>query len=276
MALKRFNPTSPGMRHAAISDRQELTADKPLKALTRGEHSTGGRNSKGRVSCRFRGGGAKRRYRQIDFKRNKDGVPARVHSIEYDPNRNVRIALVVYADGEKRYVLAPTGLQVGQQIVSGSGAPFRVGNAMMLSDIPQGMEVHNVELQPGAGGVIARSAGQSARIRAKEGRYAQVRMPSGEVRLIHLKCRATIGELGHIEHAAQNLGKAGRARRLGRRPHVRGVSMNPVDHPMGGGEGRTSGGGDPVSPWGMHTKGKKTRNKRKRSSKFILDRKSVV
>ena len=255
-----------------VSDKADTNGAMPVKSLTKGRKSTGGRNSQGHVSTRFRGGGNKRRYRQIDFYREKEGVVARVASIEYDPNRSARIALLHYADGEKRYILAPNRLKVGDVVTSGSGADYKPGNAMKLADIPLGIAIHNIELVPGRGAELVRSAGAGARLRAKEGAYGQVRLPSGEVRMVHLQCKASIGQVGNIEHSAQVLGKAGKKRYKGRRPHVRGVVMNPVDHPMGGGEGRSSGGGHPVSPWGTLAKGYKTRNKRKTSSKFILQR----
>lgn len=272
MAIKKYKPTSPGRRQMSVSDFAELTRSAPEKSLIRGKRSTGGRNNQGRITTRFRGGGVKRRYRQIDFRRDKDGIPAKVAHIEYDPNRTARIALLHYADGEKRYILAPVGLAQGDTVMSGPNAEFKPGNAMRLADIPLGVEIHNIEVVPGRGGALVRSAGQVATLRAREGKYAQVRLPSGEVRLIHVNCRATIGQVGNGEHAGINLGKAGKKRYLGRRPHVRGVVMNPVDHPMGGGEGRTSGGGHPQSPWGQLAKGFRTRNPKKGSSKFIIER----
>lgn len=256
----------------SVSDFSELTRSHPEKSLTRGKCSTGGRNNKGRITTRFRGGGVKRRHRKVDFLRNKDGVPAKVAHIEYDPNRSARLALLHYVDGEKRYILAPVGLKQGDMVMSGPTAEYKPGNAMLLKDIPDGVEIHAVELNPGRGAAIARAAGQAATLRAKEGKYAQVRLPSGEVRLISLNCRATIGQVGNLDHSKIVLGKAGKKRYLGRRPHVRGVVMNPVDHPMGGGEGKTSGGGHPQSPWGQLAKGFRTRNKKKASSKFILER----
>jgi len=272
MALKTYKPTTPGQRQTAVSDFADLTRGHPEKSLTSGKKSTGGRNNNGRITARFRGGGRKRRYRKVDFKRNKDGVPATVAHIEYDPNRSARLALLHYADGEKRYILAPVGLKVGETVESGPKAEFKPGNAMPLRAIPVGMEIHNIELVPNRGGVMVRSAGQVAVLRAKEGHYAQVRLPSGEIRLVHLNCRATIGQVGNPEHAGISLGKAGKKRHLGRRPHVRGVAMNPVDHPMGGGEGRSSGGGHPTSPHGKLAKGQRTRNPKKSSSKFIVQR----
>jgi len=272
MGLKAYKPTSPGRRQMVVSDFAEITKSRPEKSLTRAKKSTGGRNNHGRITTRFRGGGHKRRHRVIDFKRDKDGIPARVAAIEYDPNRSARIALLHYADGEKRYILAPVGLNVGDTVMSGPNADFRPGNAMPLANMPLGIQIHNIELVPGQGGKLVRSAGMSAILRAREGKYAQVRLPSGEVRLIHVNCRATIGQVGNLEHAGVSLGKAGKKRYLGRRPHVRGVAMNPVDHPMGGGEGRSSGGGHPMSPWGQLAKGGKTRNKRKPSTRFIIER----
>lgn len=272
MAMKQYKPTSPGRRQMTVSDFAELTRSNPEKALTRGKRSTGGRNNVGRVTTRFRGGGVKRRLREVDFRREKDGIPAKVAHIEYDPNRSARLALLHYADGEKRYILAPVGLSQGDTVMSGSEAEYKPGNAMKLADIPLGVEIHNIEVTPGQGGVLVRSAGQVATLRAREGRYAQVKLPSGEVRLIHVECRATIGQVGNLEHSGISLGKAGKKRYLGKRPHVRGVVMNPVDHPMGGGEGRTSGGGHPCSPWGQLAKGFRTRGKKKASSRFIIER----
>ena len=233
---------------------------------------SGGRNTAGRVTSRFRGNGNKRRYRAIDFKRAKDGIPAVVQQIEYDPNRSAFIALLAYADGEKNYILAPEGMTVGQTVLSGDQAEVKPGNAMLLRNIPVGLEIHNIELIPGRGAKMVRSAGQVALLRSKDGDYAQVKLPSGEVRLVNLACKATIGKVGNGDHMNVSLGKAGKKRYLGRRPHVRGLAMNPVDHPMGGGEGRTSGGGHPVSPWGQLAKGKKTRCPRKNSKRFIVER----
>lgn len=272
MALKSYNPTSPGRRQMTVSTSPEIAAAKVEKSLTRGKRSTGGRNNQGRITTRFRGGGVKRRLREIDFRRDKDGIPAKVVSIQRDPNRSAHIALLAYADGEKRYIIAPNGVSIGDTLVSGPEADFKPGNAMALANMPPGMQIHNIELLPGQGGKLARGAGQSALLRAKEGNYAQVKLPSGEVRLIHVRCRATIGQVGHLEHMGISLGKAGKKRYAGKRPHVRGVVMNPVDHPMGGGEGRSSGGGHPQSPWGQLAKGFRTRNKRKGSTKFILER----
>ncbi len=272
MGIKKYNPTSAGRRQMTVSDFSELTRRSFEKRLTRGKVSTGGRNNAGRVTTRFRGGGAKRRLRAVDFKRDKDGIPAKVAHIEYDPNRSARIALLHYADGEKRYILAPVGLEQGATVMSGPKAEYTVGNAMQLKDIPIGVMIHAIELVPGKGAAMARAAGQVATLRAKEGDYAQVKLGSGEVRLVHVDCRATIGQVGNLEHNSISLGKAGKKRYLGFRPHVRGVAMNPIDHPMGGGEGRTSGGGHPRSPWGQLAKGKKTRNRRKASTRFIIER----
>lgn len=272
MGMKKYNPTSAGRRQMTVSDFSELTRTTSEKSLTCGKRATGGRNNAGRVTTRFRGGGVKRRLRAIDFRRDKDGIPARVAHIEYDPNRSARIALLHYVDGEKRYILAPVGLAQGATVMSGPTAEFTAGNAMKLKDIPVGVMIHAIELVPGKGAAVARAAGQVATLRAKEGEYAQVKLGSGEVRLIHVECRATIGQVGNLEHNSISLGKAGKKRYLGFRPHVRGVAMNPIDHPMGGGEGRTSGGGHPRSPWGQLAKGKKTRNPRKASTKFIIER----
>ena len=272
MPVKKYNPTTPGRRGMSVSDFAEITKSCPEKSLTRGKKSTGGRNNNGRITTRFRGGGVKRRYRDIDFKRDKDGIPATVKAIEYDPNRSANIALLFYTDGEKRYILAPNKLEIGTTVMSGEKAEAKPGNAMKLRDIPVGFEIHNIEMRPGSGAKLVRSAGQVAQLRSKEGKYAQVKLPSGEVRMIHIDCRATIGQVGNLEHMNVKLGKAGKKRYLGRRPHVRGVAMNPVDHPMGGGEGKTSGGGHPQSPWGQLAKGKRTRNKHKASDKFIVER----
>ena len=269
---KSFKPRTPSLRNMTVPDFDELTRSTPEKSLVKGKKSTGGRNSSGRITTRFRGGGVKRKYRQIDFKRNKDGVPAKVAEIEYDPNRSARIALLHYADGEKRYIICPDGVAQGMTLLSGSKAEIRPGNALKLLDIPLGINIHNIELQPGAGAALVRSAGVSALLRAKEGKYAQIKLPSGEIRMINLMCMATVGVVGNKEHSSIKLGKAGKKRYLGRRPHVRGVVMNPVDHPMGGGEGKTSGGGHPCSPWGQLSKGYRTRKKSKPSSKFIIER----
>lgn len=272
MGIKKYKPTSPGRRQMSVSDFSDITRSTSEKSLTVGMSSTGGRNNKGRITLRFRGGGVKRSYRIIDFKRSKDGVPAKVAHIEYDPNRSARIALLHYADGEKRYILAPVGLKQGDMLMNGPEAEFKIGNCMCLKDIPEGMSIHCIELVPGQGAKLARSAGQYAVLRSKEGNYAQVKLPSGEIRLIHQNCRATVGQVGNLEHSSIVLGKAGKKRYLGRRPHVRGVAQNPVDHPMGGGEGRTSGGGHPRSPWGQLAKGYKTRKPKKASDRFILER----
>jgi large subunit ribosomal protein L2 len=271
MATKSYKPTSPGLRERTTSSFHEITKSKPEKSLTKGKPKTGGRNSIGRVTSRFIGGGHKQKYRDIDFKREKHNIPAKVQAIEYDPNRTARIALLAYADGEKRYILAPDGLVVGQTIMSGPEADILVGNAMPLSAIPLGTMIHNIELKEGKGGQMARSAGTSAQLMAREGEWATLRLPSGEMRKVHMRCYATIGQVGNLEHENISIGKAGRTRWLGKMPHNRGVSMNPVDHPLGGGEGKTSGGRHPVSPWGQPTKGYKTR-RNKRTTKFIVKR----
>jgi len=271
MGLKTFRPTTPGQRYKAVSDFEEITTDKPEKSLLRPLKKSGGRDNHGHVSAWQRGGRHKRRYRVIDFRRDKRGIPARVATIEYDPNRSARIALVVYADGEKRYILAPQGLKVDMTILAGPEAEIQVGNAMPLRSVPLGTEVHNLELIPGKGGQVARGAGSVAVVVAKEGNSAQVKMPSGEVRIFASDCYCTIGQMGNIDHENQVIGKAGRNRWLGKRPHTRGVAMNPVDHPMGGGEGRTSGGRHPTTPWGKPTKGLKTRG-RKSSDRLIVRR----
>ncbi|HHR84858.1 50S ribosomal protein L2 [Candidatus Bipolaricaulota bacterium] len=273
MALKRFNPTSPGRRHADLPDFSGLTAVAPEKSLLRPIRKNGGRNSQGRITSRFRGGGHKRRYRVIDFARNdKDGIQARVVTREYDPNRSAWITLLNYVDGEKRYILAPVSLEIGSMVESGDKAEIRVGNALPLRRVPLGAIIHNLELAPGRGGKIARSAGTSAKLIGKEGNRAHVRMPSGEVRIFNVECRATIGEVGNPDHKNIKHGKAGRVRHLGRKPHVRGVAMNPVDHPHGGGEGRARVGRPQVSPTGKLAKGGRTRNKRKKSSALIVRR----
>ena len=272
MAIRKLKPTSAGRRFMTVSDFAEITKAEPEKSLTEGLTKKSGRNSYGRVTSRRRGGGHKRRYRIIDFKRNKNDVPAVVFSVEYDPNRSARIALLHYADGEKRYILAPHGIGVGDQVLAGDSADIKPGNALDLSKIPVGTVVHNIELQPGKGGQMCRAAGTYAQLIAKEGKYALLRLPSGEVRNVLVVCRATVGQVGNIHHEKVCIGKAGRARWMGKRPEVRGVAMNPVDHPLGGGEGRSSGGRHPVSPWGMPTKGYKTRNKNKASSKLIVKR----
>ncbi len=255
-----------------MPDFAELTRSTPEKSLTHGISSTGGRNCYGRTTTRFRGGGNKRLYRTIDFLRSKDDIPATVVSVEYDPNRSCYIALICYADGVKSYILATNGMKVGNTVMNGSKAEPKSGNCMKLKDIPVGVSIHNIELVPGRGAKIARSAGQSATLRGKEETYVQVKLPSGEVRMVHGECRATIGQVGNLDHMNVKLGKAGKKRYFGKRPHVRGVVMNPVDHPMGGGEGKTSGGGHPVSPWGQLAKGKRTRNPKKTSKKFIVER----
>lgn len=271
MALKKHNPTSPGRRFHTVSTFSEITRAEPEKSLVKSIKKSGGRNSAGRITSRFRGGGHKRSYRVIDFKRNKDNVPATVASIEYDPNRSARIALLHYLDGEKTYILAPDGLRVGDRIESGANADIKAGNALPLRNIPLGTHVHNIELHKGHGGQLARGAGGYAQLIAKEGKYAQLKLPSGEVRMILLDCRATVGQVGNLDHENVSFGKAGRACWLGRRPHVRGVAMNPVDHPMGGGEGKSSGGRHPVTPWGVPTKGYRTR-RTKKTDKLIVKR----
>ncbi|MFQ5791547.1 MAG: 50S ribosomal protein L2 [Acidobacteriota bacterium] len=271
MAIKKFSPTSPGRRFYTVQTFEELTERKPLKSLTEPKKRTGGRGAQGKITVRFRGGGHKRRYRIIDFKRDKVGVPAKVATIEYDPNRSARIALLHYADGEKRYILYPLGLKVGDGVISSQEADILPGNCLPLENIPLGTTLHNIELRPGRGGQLVRSAGVGAQLVAKEGKYGHVKLPSGEVRVVLLRCRATVGQVGNLDHENVALGKAGRKRWLGRRPHNRGVTMNPVDHPHGGGEGRTAGGRHPVTPWGVPTKGYKTRNN-KRTNRFILRR----
>ena len=273
MAVKKVKPTSPGRRFQSYSTFEEITRSTPEKKLLRVIKKSGGRNVYGRITCRHRGGGQKRHYRVIDFKRDKIGVPAKVAAIEYDPNRSARIALLHYADGEKRYILAPLALKLGDTVESGPDADIRPGNSLPLSKIPLGTQIHNIELRLGKGGQIVRSAGTYAQLMAKEDRYALVKLPSGEVRMVLLNCRATIGQLGNVVHENISLGKAGRRRRLGRRPKVRGVAMNPVDHPMGGGEGRSSGGRHPCSPWGLPTKGFKTRKNRK-SDRLIVKKRT--
>lgn len=271
--IKRYKPTSPGRRFMTVSSFNELTGEKPEKSLLRKVNRTGGRNAYGRITVRHIGGGSRVKYRIIDFKRNKDGIPAKVASIQYDPNRSANIALLNYADGEKRYILCPLGLNKGDTVVSGENADIKVGNNLPLEKIPVGTEVHNVELHPGKGGQMARSAGVSAQLMAKEGRYATLRLPSGEMRYVLVKCRATIGTVGNTEHELVNLGKAGRKRHMNVRPTVRGVVMNPNDHPHGGGEGKSPVGmPSPVTPWGIPTLGYKTRNKKNRSNKFIIKR----
>ncbi len=273
MAIKKIKPTSPGRRFQRYSAFNEITSTTPEKHLLKIIKKTGGRNVNGRITCRHHGGGHKRQYRIIDFKRDKIGIPARVASIEYDPNRSARIALLHYIDGEKRYILAPQNLSVDDRIMSGPDADIKPGNTLPLSNIPLGTHIHNIELRTGKGGQIVRSAGTFAQLMAKEDRYALIKLPSGEVRMIFLKCKATIGELGNVEHENISLGKAGRKRWLGRRPKVRGVAMNPVDHPMGGGEGRSSGGRHPCTPWGIPTKGYRTR-RNKKSDRHIVKRRT--
>ncbi len=271
MAIRKYKPTSPGRRFQTVQDNSELSGAGPYKPLTESLNKTGGRNNHGEITMWWRGGGHRRLYRIIDFKRDKIGIPGKVTTIEYDPNRSARIALVTYADGEKRYIIHPIGLKVGDAVVAGDNVDILPGNALPLKNIPLGTQIHNVELRPGKGGQMARSAGASVQLVAKEGEYASVKMPSGEVRRILIECRATIGQVGNLDHENVSLGKAGRTRWLGKRPHVRGVAMNPVDHPLGGGEGKTSGGRHPVSPWGMPTKGYKTRS-HKATDQFIIQR----
>jgi len=273
--IKKFKPTSPGRRFMTISTFEEITTDKPEKSLTVGLRKKGGRNNKGRLTVRHKGGGSRRKYRIIDFKRNKTAVPAKVASIEYDPNRSARIALLKYFDGEKRYILCPVNLKVGDIIVSGGKADIKAGNSKTLKEIPTGTLIHNIELKPNQGGKMVRSAGSTAQLMAKEGNYAHIKLPSGEVRLVHLECRATIGQVGNVIHENLSSGKAGKSRWLGIRPTVRGVVMNPVDHPMGGGEGKSAGGRHPVSPTGIPAKGYRTRKKNKLSNKYIVKRRTV-
>ena len=271
MGLKKFKPVTPGLRFKVINDFSEITTDKPEKSLLVPYKKTGGRNNEGHRTIRYRGGGHKRMYRVIDFKRNKDGIPAKVRSIEYDPNRSARIALLVYADGEKRYIIAPQGLKVGQTVMSGRGIAPEIGNCMYLSEIPLGSLIYNIEMRPNEGGKIARSAGSYAQLLSRDNKYAVIKLPSGETRLIPVNCKATIGMCSNPEHSLIRHGKAGRRRWLGRRPRTRGVAMNPVDHPMGGGEGKASGG-HPRSRNGIYAKGQKTRKKNKPSNQFIIER----
>tara|TARA_B110000046_G_scaffold37929_1_gene41469 strand:+ start:3378 stop:4202 length:825 start_codon:yes stop_codon:yes gene_type:complete len=271
MAVRKFKPTTPGQRFKVLSTFDTITTDTPEKSLLVGKKKSGGRNNTGKMTVRQRGGGHKQRYRIIDFKRDKQDMTATVKTVEYDPNRNARIALVEYTDGEKRYIIAPAGIQVGQEIVSGSSAAPEIGNTLMLNDMPLGTIVHNIELYPGQGGKFARSAGTYAQLTAKEGKYAVLKMPSGEVRMVLLTCKATVGTVSNSEHFLERSGKAGRTRWMGRRPRVRGVAMNPVDHPMGGGEGRASGG-HPRSRNGIPAKGYKTRAKKKPTNKFIVEK----
>jgi large subunit ribosomal protein L2 len=273
MGIRAYKPTSPARRFYTVSDFKEITTDVPEKSLLESKSSTGGRNHYGRITSRFRGGGHKQAYRIIDFKRSKIGVPAKVAEIEYDPNRTARIALLHYADGVKAYILAPDGLKQGDSVVSSRGADIKPGNSLPLAVIPAGTMVHNVELRKGKGGQLVRSAGVAAQLMARDGDYATVKLPSGEVRKIHIECRATVGQVSNLEHQNISLGKAGRSRWLGRRPHNRGVTMNPVDHPMGGGEGRTSGGRHPCSPWGQLAKGLKTRNNKRTDGMIVKSRK---
>ncbi len=272
MGLKAHKPYTPSRRHMVLSDFSDITKSTPERSLLKGKKSQAGRNSAGRISVRHKGGGHKRRYRIIDFKREKFGVPAKVAAIEYDPNRSARIALLHYADGEKRYIVAPAGLEVGASIMSGPDAEPSLGNALPLGKIPVGTAVHNIEMVAGRGGQLVRSAGTSAQLMSREDEFAHIKMPSGEIRLIRTNCLATIGRVGNVDHNNIVMGKAGRKRWLGIRPTVRGVAMNPVDHPMGGGEGRTSGGGHPKSPWGLLAKGKRTRDKHKATNKYIVER----
>ncbi|MCQ2351050.1 MAG: 50S ribosomal protein L2 [Paludibacteraceae bacterium] len=273
MAVRKLNPSTPGQRHKVIGTFDTITETVPEKSLVIGKSQTGGRNNTGKMTMRYIGGGHKRKYRVIDFKRDKDGIPATVKTIEYDPNRSARIALLFYADGEKRYILAPNGLEVGQVLQSGSEAAPEVGNSLPLQNIPLGTVIHNIELRPGQGAALVRSAGTFAQLASREGKYAIIKLPSGEMRMILCTCKATIGVVGNSDHALEQSGKAGRSRWLGRRPHNRGVVMNPVDHPMGGGEGRASGG-HPRSRKGLLAKGYKTRTPKKASNKYILERKS--
>lgn len=273
MGIKKFNPYTPSRRHMTMSDFAEITTDKPEKSLVVSLSKNAGRNNQGKITVRHKGGGSRRKYRIIDFKRKKDGVPAIVKTIEYDPNRTANIALISYADGEKAYILAPVGLKVGQKVMNGSQAEVRVGNCLPLQDIPVGTQIHNIELYPGKGGQMVRAAGNSAQLMAKEGKYATLRLPSGEMRMVPIICRASIGQVGNIDHELVNIGKAGRKRNMGIRPTVRGSVMNPNDHPHGGGEGKTGiGRTGPVTPWGKPALGLKTRKKNKQSNKLIVRR----
>jgi large subunit ribosomal protein L2 len=271
MPIRKYNPTSPGLRGKTSLTFDEITTDEPYRPLTENLHRSGGRNNQGELTIWWRGGGHKRLYRIIDFKRDKKNIPGKIETVEYDPNRSARIALVTYADGEKRYILHPHGMKVGDTVLSGDAVDILPGNCLPLKNIPLGTTIHNVELRPGKGGQIARSAGSWVQLVAREGEYASVKMPSGEIRKINIECVATIGQVGNIDHENVAYGKAGRSRWLGKRPHVRGVAMNPVDHPLGGGEGKTSGGRHPVTPWGQPTKGYKTR-RRKTTDRFIVQR----
>lgn len=275
MPVKSFKPVTPSLRFKTISSFEDITIDKPERSLLSSLNKTGGRNNLGRITCRHRGGGHKRAYRIIDFKRDKSNIPGKITSIEYDPNRSARIALVTYADGEKRYILAPVGLNVNDTIISSEKAEIHVGNTLPLRNIPLGSTIHNIEMKIGKGGQLARSAGTYAQLAAKEGKYAQLKLPSGEVRMVLLDCRATLGQVSNVDHENISIGKAGKTRWLGRRPKVRGVAMNPVDHPMGGGEGKSSGGRHPCSPWGQLSKGKKTRSQKKPSNVLIVKRRTV-
>jgi large subunit ribosomal protein L2 len=272
MPIKSFRPTTPTRRFATVVSREDITKETPEKSLTEGLQKSGGRDNRGKVVIRFRGGGHKRTYRIIDFKRDKVGVPAKVAAIEYDPNRSARIALLHYVDGEKRYILAPVGLEVGRTVLAGPGADILVGNALPLENIPAGTNVHNIEMKPGKGGQMVRAAGSSAQLVSREGGVALLKLPSGEVRKVPAICYATVGQVGNVDHENVSLGKAGRNRWLGNRPHNRGVSMNPIDHPHGGGEGRTSGGRHPVTPWGQPTRGFKTRNNKRTDSMIVTRR----
>ena len=274
MPLKRYKPTSPGQRFKTTADFSKLTKKRPEKRLVTSTKSQAGRNNLGRITMRRRGGGHKRLYRHVDFRRDKDGIPANVTAIEYDPGRSAHIALLTYADGEKRYILMPTGVEVGKTLMSGASAEYEVGNCLPLAKMPLGAVVHNVEMTPGKGGQLARSAGNSCQLLAKEGEFAALRLPSGEMRRVAAQCRATVGVVGNEEHQNISIGKAGRTRWMGRRPKVRGVAMNPVDHPHGGGEGRTSGGRHPVTPWGVSTKGHRTRKKHHRTDQYIIRRRN--
>jgi len=273
MGIKKLSPTSPARRYQTYLTNEDLTTDKPHKPLLTSKKRTSGRNNLGKMTVRHRGGGHKRHYRIVDFKRDKFGIPGKVATIEYDPNRSARIALINYVDGDKRYIIAPAGLQTGQTVVSGPESDILTGNALPIKNIPLGTQIHNIELKPGKGGQMARSAGSFAQLVAKDGEKAQLRLPSGEIRIVSVDCMATVGQVGNVEHENVSIGKAGRSRWLGKRPAVRGVAMNPVDHPHGGGEGKTSGGRHPVSPWGQPTRGYKTRNN-KRTDKFIVKRRT--
>ena len=272
MAIRKLKPTSAGARQSSYEIRKDITVDKPEKSLLASKGSKAGRNNKGRITVRHKGGSHKKFYRLVDFKRNKDGIPGVVKTIEYDPNRNARIALIAYLDGEKRYILAPDGLKVGDIVESGSNVEIKIGNTLKLKDLPVGVIIHNLELKPGKGGQLSRAAGNFAQLLSKEGEYCHVRLPSGEIRLVNANCRATVGQVSNLDHENISLGKAGRKRYLGIRPTVRGVAMNPIDHPLGGGEGRTSGGRHPCTPWGKPTKGYKTRKRKKHSNKYIVSK----